>query len=241
MAGGAGDLWKVVSSQLGTTLGHASDTRRAESAIARRKTNVRQFFDGAAESWDEIRARLVGERMDLLALLELLDPEWVVGDLGCGTGHVAEALSRAVKKVIAIDESGPMLSAARDRLKHAGNIEFHDGGIEDLPLGDATLDIAVMFLVMHFIDDAGRAMHEVRRVLKPAGRLLIVDLSADDRTMHVGQMAQLWQGFHSMQVTPWLTGAGFEQCRFRVLPSDDGGRSPGLFVASARRPAIESG
>src|SRR6185503_3887378 len=113
---GARDLWMIVREQLGTSLGISTDQRRAESVIARRKAKVRQFFDSAAASWDDLRAQLVGDRSDVLALLDLFEPNWVVGDLGCGTGHISAALAPSVARVIAVDESGPMLSAARARL-----------------------------------------------------------------------------------------------------------------------------
>jgi ArsR family transcriptional regulator len=80
---GARDLWMIVREQLGTSLGIGSDHRRAESVIAKRKAKVRQFFDSAAGTWDDLRAQLVGDRSDVLALLDLFDPSWVVGDLGC--------------------------------------------------------------------------------------------------------------------------------------------------------------
>src|SRR4051812_7303125 len=83
---GAKDLWDVVRSQLGDTARLAADSKRAEGLVARRSTKVRAFFDKSADYWDEMRAQLVGERTDLLALLELLDPSWVIGDLGCGAG-----------------------------------------------------------------------------------------------------------------------------------------------------------
>src|SRR5258708_38277340 len=109
----------TAGAELGTRLGPAADNRRAESAIAKRRAKVRLFFEKSAELWDEMRAHLVGDRTDLLALLDLLDPDWVVGDLGCGTGHISEVLSPAVSRVIAVDESGPMLAAARARLEHS--------------------------------------------------------------------------------------------------------------------------
>src|SRR4051812_33758553 len=102
---GARDLWMIVRAQLGATLGLPADNRRAESMVAKRRTKVRAFFDKSADFWDEMRAQLVGDRADLMALLELLDPTWVVGDLGCGSGHIAEALSPAVGRVIGVDES----------------------------------------------------------------------------------------------------------------------------------------
>ena len=232
---GAADLWMIVKAQLGTTLGLAADSRRAESMVAKRRVKVRQFFENAVDSWDEMRAQLVSDRTEVVALLELLDPNWVVGDLGCGTGHVAEALSPAVGRVIAIDESGPMLAAAAERLGQYTNVELREGHIESLPLDDGTLDIAILFLVAHFIGDPAQAMEEVRRVLKPGGRLLIMDLTSHDRADYVAQLGHVWQGFDSAQVVEWLTTAGFTSCRYRTLSNDRNGRTPGLFVASARR------
>jgi ubiquinone/menaquinone biosynthesis C-methylase UbiE len=232
---GARDLWMIVRAELGSTLGLQADNRRAESVVAKRRAKVRLFFDKAADLWDEMRAQLVGGRTDLLALLDLLDPDWVVGDLGCGTGHIAEALSPAVARVIAVDESGPMLAAARARLENSPNVELREGHIESLPLDDATLDVAILFLVAHFISDPARAMEEVRRVLKPGGRLLIVDLTSHDRAEYVVQLGHIWQGFDAAQVAEWLTSAGFTACRYRLLDNDGNGRTPGLFVASARR------
>jgi ubiquinone/menaquinone biosynthesis C-methylase UbiE len=221
---GARDLWMIVRAQLGQTLGLLGDSKRAESIVARRRIKVRAFFDKSADFWDDMRSQLVGERTDLLALLELADPDWVVGDLGCGAGHIAEALSPAVGRVIAVDESGPMLAAARSRLERCANVELREGHIESLPIDAETLDVGILFLVAHFITDPARAMQEVRRVLKPNGRLLIVV-----------QLVHIWQGFDARQVIEWLTAAGFESCRYRQLPIDPKAKAPALFVASSRR------
>jgi SAM-dependent methyltransferase len=232
---GARDLWMVVSAQLGNTLGLSGDAKRAEALVTRRRTRVQAFFGKSAEYWDEMRAQLVGERSDLLALLELLDPSWIVGDLGCGAGHIASVLSPCVGRVIAVDESGPMLAAARQRLEHSHNVELREGHIESLPIDAGALDIAILFLVAHFISDPARAMAEVRRVLKPGGRLLIVDLVSHDRTEYMLQLGHIWQGFDEGQIADWLTKAEFSNCRYRQLPADPMARAPALFVASARR------
>ena len=231
---GARDLWMIVREQLGTSLGMSADQRRAESVLAKRKAKVRQFFDSAAGSWDELRTQLIGDRSDLLALLDLFDPEWVVGDLGCGTGHISAALSPSVGKVIAIDESGPMLAAARERLSGAPNVELREGHVESLPLEDASLDVAILFLVAHFITDPARAMQEVRRVLKPGGRLLIVDLLPHEHEEYVAQLGHVWQGFSEAQIRGWLDAAGFTHSRYRPM-AQSSDRTPGLFVATSRR------
>ena len=230
---GARDLWMIVREQLGTSLGIGSDHRRAESVITKRKAKVRQFFDGAAGSWDDLRAQLVGDRSDVLALLDLFDSTWVVGDLGCGTGHISAALAPSVGRVIALDESGPMLAAARARLADFPNVEMREGHIESLPLEDGALDVAILFLVAHFINDPARAMQEVRRVLKPGGRLLLVDLLPHDREDLAAQ-GHIWQGFSEEQITDWLTSAGFTNSRYRPM-AQSSDRTPGLFVSTARR------
>lgn len=245
---GARDLWMVVSDQLGNSLGMSADQRRAEAVLAKRKAKVRLFFDNAADSWDGLRSQLIGDRSDLLALLDLFDPEWVVGDLGCGTGHISVALAPCVRKVIAIDESGPMLAAARERLAPflvpAGGdglpgtergVELREGHIESLPLEDASLDVAILFLVAHFFTDPARAMQEIRRVLKPGGRLLLVDLMPHDRDEYVAQLGHIWQGFAEEQISGWLTAAGFTNARYRPMAHDSSDRTPGLFVATARK------
>jgi ubiquinone/menaquinone biosynthesis C-methylase UbiE len=182
-----------------------------------------------------MRSEMIGERADLLALLHLLDESWIVGDLGCGTGHVAEALAPCVAKVVAVDESGPMLESARNRLESHDNVELRVGTIESLPIDDGALDAAVLFLVAHFITDPARAMAEVRRVLRPGGRLLVVDLMSHDRVDYVVQLGHVWQGFDGAQMTAWLEGAGFASCRYQPLPVAPEAKGPTLFVATGRK------
>ena len=227
-------LWAVVRTQVSGAVGATQDARRADSVLAKRRDKAQIFFYNQSDVWDKMRADMIGARTDLLALLDLLDENWIVGDLGCGAGHISEALAPCVARVIAVDESGPMLAAAQARLKAHENVELRTGTIESLPIEDATLDAAVLFLVAHFITDPAKVMREIRRVLKPGGRLLIVDLMSHDRIEYVVQLGHVWQGFDGDQVKEWLTDAGFTSCRYRALPDDPDAKGPTLFVASGR-------
>jgi DNA-binding transcriptional ArsR family regulator len=109
-------LWQVVREQVSSSAAAAQDARRRASVLSVRRMKMQTFFSGAASGWDEMRARLIGARTDLLALLDLFDESWTVADLGCGTGHLCEALAPVVRQVIAVDESGAMLTAAKKRL-----------------------------------------------------------------------------------------------------------------------------
>ena len=232
---GTKTLWAVVREQVSTAVGASQDARRATSVLAKRRDKALIFFRDSADSWDSMRTEMIGARTDLLALLDLLDERWVIGDLGCGAGHITEALAPCVEKVIAVDESGPMLGVAKKRLEDYKNVDLRVGTIEALPIEDSTLDAAVLFLVAHFVTDPAKAMNEVRRVLKPGGRLLIVDLMSHDRVEYVVQLGHVWQGFDGEQVKEWLGNAGFTSCRHRPLPADPEAKGPTLFVASARK------
>ena len=234
------DLWMLVRVQMSTTPSAGEDQRRALSVLQRRVAKARVFFADSAEYWDKLRAEMIGRRADLLALLDLLDDRWTVGDLGCGAGQLAEALAPCVAKVIGVDESGPMLSAAEKRLASFDNVDLRPGTIEALPLDDASLDVAILFLVAHFITDPAKVMHEIRRVLKPGGRLLIVDLMSHDRVDYVVQLGHVWQGFDGDQVKEWLTNAGFSNAKYRALPADPEAAGPSLFVSSSRKPHASS-
>jgi DNA-binding transcriptional ArsR family regulator len=213
--GSTKSLWSVVRGQISAGAGARQDERRADGVLAKRRDKAIVFFRDSSKLWDVMRAEMIGERADLLALLHLLDDNWVVGDLGCGTGHVAEALAPCVAKVIAVDESGPMLESA--------------------PIDDGALDAAILFLVAHFVMDPARAMAEVRRVLRPGGRLLVVDLMSHDRVDYVVQLGHVWQGFDGPQMTAWLEGAGFTSCRYQPLPVAPEAKGPTLFVATGRK------
>src|SRR3569833_783752 len=185
------DLWMLVRAQLATSPSAGEDQRRVTSVLQRRAVKARVFFADSAEYWDAMRAEMIGKRADLLALLDLLDENWVVGDLGCGAGQLTEALAPCVAQVIGVDESGPMLNAASKRLAGFDNVMLRPGTIESLPIEDATLDVAMLFLVAHFISDPAMVMREIRRVLKPGGRLLVVDMMSHDRVDYVLQLGHV--------------------------------------------------
>jgi SAM-dependent methyltransferase len=228
-------LWHVVRTQAAESPAAGQDAHRLAGVLAQRRSAQIAFFDSAPTVWDRMRAELIGQRTDLLALLELVDDRWTVGDLGCGTGHVSEAIAPCVRQVIAVDESGPMVTAARKRLALLGNVELRAGRLEELPIEDNALDAAIMFLVAHYVADPAAVMEEVARVLKPGGRLVIVDMMPHEREEYVSQMGHVWQGLGEDQLRNWFQDAGCTGVRYRPLPADPAAKGPGLFAASGRK------
>jgi ArsR family transcriptional regulator len=228
-------LWALVREQVGPTPAAMNDQRRVLTVLAERRTKSQEFFSSSAGQWDRLRDDLFGERVHLAALPAFADSEWTVGDLGCGTGQVTATLAPFVGRVIAVDASAAMLQAARKRLQGFENVELRRGELEALPIDDARLDAATLALVLHHVPEPGRALAEVARVLKPRGRLLIVDMLPHDRDSYRQQMGHVWLGFPDEHLRRILDESGFGDVRIVPLSPDPKSKGPGLFVATAKR------
>ncbi len=234
-------LWLVVRDEAEGSPAAKNDARRLRAVLADRRRTSRRFFDSSAGQWDRLRKELFGERTPLIAPLGLLDPDWVVGDLGAGTGALAEALSVFVRRVIAVDESAAMRRAAERRLAEIDSVEVRAGSLEALPLEDGELDAALLVLVLHHLIEPARALAEARRVLRPEGRLLVVDMVPHDRSDYRERMGHQWLGFDRSVIEGWLAEAGFTAVRWRLLPQDAEAKGPALFAVSAKAGRFESG
>ena len=228
-------LWLLVREQVGSAPAAAQDQRRLQSALAERRTKSQEFFSSSGGQWDRVREELFGDRFHLLALAAFADSSWTVGDLGCGTGQVSAALAPFVAHVIAVDGSVSMLHAAKRRLHGVANVDLRRGELEDLPIDEARLDAAAVMLVLHHLPEPGRALTEAARVLKPGGRVLIVDMLRHDRESYRQQMGHVWLGFSEEHVRRMLTDTGFADIRIVSLPPYSRSKGPGLFVATAKR------
>lgn len=229
-------LWHLTREQVAALPSAEQDARRLESVLAARRSKSQEFFSSTAGGWDRLRRDLFGARAELVPLLALLEASWVVGDLGCGTGQVAEALAPFVARVFAVDESDAMLEAARARLAPFPSVEVRRGRLETLPIEDGRLDVAVLALVLHHVPEPARALVEVARTLRPGGRLLVTDMLPHDREEYRQEMGHVWLGFSEERLAGWLEAAGLEGLRWLSLPADPEAQGPSLFAATARKP-----
>lgn len=226
-------LWRAIRQHMEADPHFDDDSIRLKVVLAERRYDSLAFFGRVAGEWDRLRQDLFGQHFTAPGLLSLLPPHWVVADIGCGTGNVAEILAPCVKEIIAVDPSEPMLRAARKRLSDIQNVRFVHGSLSELPLDDATADAATLVLVLHHVSDALGALRQVRRILKPDGRILIIDMLEHDRTVFKQSMGHAHLGFNPDLVRDLIMQAGFSNPRVSSLPTDAGARGPGLFVATA--------
>jgi ArsR family transcriptional regulator len=230
---GARRLWPLIREQVVGTVAATQDDRRLRGVLTRRRAKSQEFFATAAGNWDRLRGELFGDQFFLWALLGLIDPAIVVGDLGCGTGQLTETVAPYVTRVVAVDASQDMLDAARERVVAARNVELRKGELESLPIESGELDAAMLSLVLHYSPAPPRALAEVARVLRPGGRVLVVDMLPHERQEYQQQMGHVWLGFSEKQITRFLTNVGFDDVRVRALPADPDAKGPALFAAVA--------
>jgi ArsR family transcriptional regulator len=236
----ARQLWQLVSGEIAQAPSAKQDATRLRSVLAERSTKSRAFFATSAGQWDRLRSELFGARAELAALPALLDDTWTVGDLGCGTGQVAASLAPFVRQVVAVDSSAPMLSTARKRLAPFRNVELRRGELEALPIEDGALDAAVLSLALHLAPEPARVLAEAARVLRPVGKLLIVDMMPHERTDFAESMGHLWPGFDAESISTWGRDAGFASMTYHPLAADPAAKGPTLFAAVLRRAVAPS-
>jgi len=228
-------LWLLVREHVGPSAAAMQDERRLRSTLAQRRTKSQEFFSSSAGQWDRLRDELFGDRFHLAAMAAFAHREWTIGDLGCGTGQVSAALAPFVAHVIAVDASSEMLQAAKKRLQPFDNVDLRRGELEALPIDDARLEAATLMLVLHHVPEPARALTDVARVLKPGGRLVIVDMLPHDRDSYKQQMGHVWLGFSEQHIRQMMDASGFGDMTVVPLAPDVKAKGPGLFVATARR------
>ena len=230
-------LWLLAREQTEGWATLRQDELRLERVLRAREGDSQAFFAGAAAEWDRLRRELYGDAFTTAAMLALLPREYVVADLGCGTGQVAAALAPHVQQVIGVDNSPAMLKAARKQAGELGNVDLRRGEVSAVPVEDATCDAALLLLVLGYVPDAAAALKEMARILKPGGRAVIVDLLPHDRDDFRRRMGQQRLGFAPPELELLFRGAGFASSEVRQLAPEPNVKGPALFLATGTRGA----
>jgi len=229
----AKQLWRLIREQTDDWATVAQDQLRLGQILSQRQDDSQAFFAGAAGQWDKLRADLYGQGLTRQAMMALLPSQWTIADLGCGTGQITAELTVHVQRVIGVDQSAAMLKAARRRTAGLGNAELRRGDVEAIPIDDGVCDAAVLVLVLAYVRDPLRVVCEARRILRPGGKVVIVDLLRHDREAFRRQMGQKCMGFEVQQMGALLTEAGLVSPRCVSLPTELGTKSPALLLAGA--------
>ena len=188
------------------------DRSRLEQVKRTRAEAAAAYFKANAAQWDQIRSLHVDETEVERALISDLTAE-PVGDLldiGTGTGRILEILSPHIGNGTGIDFSREMLALARTRLDRAGlrNCTLRQGDMYQLPWPEGSFDAAVIHQVLHYAEDPAAAIAEAARILRPRGRLAIVDFAPHELANLRDDHAHRRLGFDDSDVARWCRSAG---------------------------------
>ncbi|MBL8138733.1 MAG: metalloregulator ArsR/SmtB family transcription factor [Acidobacteria bacterium] len=236
--GSPSPLWELLDGEFSRAAA-IPDVRADDARIQEVRRLRRENFDQHAGADTRDGRQLVPGRSWAAwsRALGLLLPPLDVIDIGCGEGYLTIEAARWARRVVGVDRSPAVLARARQlaERRRVTNITWKRGEIERVPAADASFDVALLSQTLHHAADPGRAVHEAARVLRPGGRVLILDLRTHDESWVRHKLGDRWQGFDDETLSSWLTDAGLITPRVQV-----GARGAGdpfvVLVACATRP-----
>lgn len=200
------------------------DLERLRAIMRERAERAAAYFRRNAAQWDDIRSLHAADRDVEGALLDLVPAgsarDFI--DIGTGTGRILELLAPRVNSAVGIDLSPEMLLIARSNLHRARmrNGLVQQGDMYQLPMPGAAFDLATVHQVLHFAERPSAVIAEAARVLRPQGRLILVDFAAHDREDLRQEHLHRWLGFQEGDIHRWFAAAGLQPENSIYLPGD---------------------
>lgn len=233
------EAWALARAALDSEAQTQRDLAALAQVVAARVTRSPSFFDTVGPEWDTLRKVWNDALLRARAVTRLVPPGLRVLDLGTGTGVLARELAEAGLQVVAVDHSTAMLAAARSKLQEMGTagVELRQGDASDLPLADAEVDAAFAHMVLQYLASPIEAVREMARVVRPGGRVVVVDFVRHDREWMRQELGVLWMGFAPEEIRAHMEATGLAEVRTSIQPPlARRADLPDTFIADARRP-----
>jgi ArsR family transcriptional regulator len=230
-------LWKAALNAVRQTEQAGVDRHSLQRVTDRRRAESEAYFNMVAgrlgknycpgRSWEAIGHFLL-----------LLTPDIDIVDLGAGEGVLSQLLARRARSVICVDNSPGMVKVGTELAKeHAiENLRYILGDIESVPLDDQSADLALLSQALHHAERPAKALTEAFRLLRPGGRIAILDLKQHNFEKAHDLYADRWLGFSQNQLYQWIKEVGFEQVAIDTVSRESQEPHFETMLATAVRP-----
>ena len=214
----------------------AQDDAAVKLALSKRQDKAGEYFNQLAGKFG--RTYVPGRSWRALAhgLLRLLPP-MTIADLGAGEGTLSQLLARTAKKVIAVDNSPAMVDFGSKLAEEHGlrNLEYRLGDIDDPPIKAGTVDLALFSQALHHAASPGKALAAAHKILKPGGRLMVLDLLSHSFEQARTLYAHVWLGFSEVELVRLIEKAGFKDAEVSVVSREAKAPHFQTLLATARK------
>ena len=213
------------------------DRQALQLVLNKRRDRAADYFDKLAGKFG--RTYVPGRSWQALAhgLLRLMPP-MIIADLGAGEGTLSQLLARTAKQVIAIDNSQKMVEYGARVAKENGykNLEYRLGDLEEPPIESNSVDVVLFSQALHHAVRPQRAVESAFRILKPGGRILILDLASHTYEQAKELYAHVWLGFSGVELHAILEKAGFEDLEVSVVAREQQAPNFQTILATGLKP-----
>jgi ArsR family transcriptional regulator len=211
-------LKEAVSAAVAELAEGMRDRQALQLVLNKRRDRAADYFDKLAGKFG--RTYIPGRSWQALAhgLLRLMPP-LVIADMGAGEGTLSQLLARTAKQVIAIDNSPKMVEYGARIATENGykNLEYRLGDLEEPPIDSESVDVVLFSQALHHAARPQRAVESAFRILKPGGRILILDLASHTYEQAKELYAHVWLGFSGVELHAMLEKSGFQDLEVSIV------------------------
>lgn len=237
-AGALKESWAFAEGAAAELATKSRDTDSLRLVLSHRQEKSKRYFDAVAgrlgkkycpgRSWEAVGR-----------LLLALAPRETFADLGAGEGLISQLLAARAKKVIAVDNSPRMVEVGSDLAKRSGlkNLEYRLGDLENPPIKAGSVDVAILSQALHHAIQPPKALEAAWKILRPGGRVLILDLVEHNFEAARELYADVWLGFAPSDLGRMMREAGFEGISVEIVAREKEGPGFQTLLAVGHKPA----